>query len=109
MIENGDFEQGLTAWHVVSGKAFAGQPVAAATIGSADVEIDGKPLVGLGGDFWHTPYPIGEHGSRLIRVVTRSAGILESNRFTIGEAIPRPPLGRQRRRSCRDRAAHPGA
>ncbi len=85
MIENGDFEQGLTAWHVVSGKAFAGQPVAAATIGSADIEIDGRPLVGLGGDFWHTPYPIGEHGSRLIRVVTRSGGILESNRFTIGK------------------------
>ena len=69
----------------MSGKAFAGQPIAAATIGSADVEIDGKPLVGLGGDFWHTPYPIGEHGSRLIRVVTRLPGILESNRFTIGK------------------------
>ena len=69
----------------MSGKAFAGQPIAAATIGSADVEIDSKPLVGLGGDFWHTPYPIGEHGSRLIRVVTRLPGILESNRFTIGK------------------------
>jgi len=68
----------------VSGKAFAGQPVQASSIGSADVEIQARPLVGLGGDFWHTPYPIGQHGSWLIRVVTRSPGVLDSSQFSIG-------------------------
>ena len=92
-IANGDFEQGLTAWHVVSGTAFAGQPVTAASIGSAEVEIDGKPLVGLGGDFWHTPYPIGANGKNLVRVATRSGGILESDPFTISDRFLAYRLG----------------
>jgi microsomal dipeptidase-like Zn-dependent dipeptidase len=69
---------------VVSGRAFTGQPVDAAAIGSQDVEIEGRPLVGLGGDFWHTPYPIGQHGQSLIRVVSRADGILDSSPFSIG-------------------------
>jgi hypothetical protein len=68
----------------VSGRAFAGQPVQAASIGSADVEIHDRPLVGLGGDFWHTPYPIGQNGSWLIRVVTIFPGVLDSDQFSIG-------------------------
>ena len=46
-------------------------------------QIGGNPLVGLGGDFWHTPFPIGQHGGSLIRVVSGAPGILDSSPFTI--------------------------
>ena len=82
-ITNGDFEKGLAGWHVVSGTAFAGQPVLASKIGAKDVVIDGRPLVPLGGDFWYTPYAIGQNGRSLIRVVAKTAGILDSNPFAI--------------------------
>jgi len=60
MIANGDFEDGLKGWHIVSGSAFIGQPIEAATVTGKDVLIDGRPLVALGGDYWHTPaFPIG--------------------------------------------------
>ncbi len=55
----------------------------ATKIGAKDVLIDGRPLVPLGGDFWHTPYPIGQNGTSLIRVVTKVAGILDSSPFSI--------------------------
>lgn len=83
-IANGDFEQGLASWRVVSGTAFAGQPVQAATLGAADVEYDGQPLVPLGGDFWHTPFPLGHSGAWLIRVITTADGVLDSTPFAIG-------------------------
>ena len=85
MITNGDFEQGLDGWHVLSGKAFARQPVAAATIGAMDIEVGGEPLVTLGGDYWHTPYRLGQNGLQLIRVVSNAAGILDSDVFTISD------------------------
>ncbi len=54
VVVNGDFEHGLTGWRVVSGNAFAKQPVDAG--GSAPTRsrsTDGT-AVSLGGDFWHT-------------------------------------------------------
>jgi microsomal dipeptidase-like Zn-dependent dipeptidase len=93
-IDNGDFEQGLTGWRVVSGKAFAKQPVAAVTIGAADIEFGGRPVVALGGDYWHTSaFPLGQNGTSLIRVVTRAAGILESGRFTVSKRFLAYRLG----------------
>jgi hypothetical protein len=69
----------------VSGRAFVGQPVAASSIGAADVLIGGHPPVTIGGDYWHTAtYPVGANGSSLIRVVTSASGVLESSRFSIG-------------------------
>jgi microsomal dipeptidase-like Zn-dependent dipeptidase len=72
---------------VVAGIAFAGQPVSAETIGAADVIVDGRQAVMLGGDYWHTTaYPLGHHGRSLIRVVTASSdGVLDSAPFTISE------------------------
>ena len=70
----------------MSGTAFSGQPViSASAIRSDDVEIDGKALVELGGDFWHTPYPIGQHGGYLLRVVTAEPGVLESDLFSVSQ------------------------
>ena len=84
MIANGDFEDGLKGWRVVSGSAFRGQPVEAATLSAKDVVIDGAPLVRLGGDFWHTPaFPVGHSGEHLIRTVGKPFGVLESDVFTI--------------------------
>ena len=84
MIANGDFEDGLKGWRVVSGSAFRGQPVEAATLSAKDVVIDGAPLVRLGGDFWHTPaFPVGHSGDHLIRTVGKPFGVLESDVFTI--------------------------
>src|SRR5512136_782628 len=83
-IQNGDFEQGLSGWHVVSGQAFAGQPVSAESIHADDVEIDRQPVVTLGGDYWHVPYPLAEQGTHLVRVSTTASGILDSDIFTIG-------------------------
>jgi microsomal dipeptidase-like Zn-dependent dipeptidase len=84
VIGNGDFEDGLSSWRVVSGTAFADQPVLAGNIGAADVMIDGRPAVPLGGDFWYTSgYPLGHNGNSLIRVVTTAEGILDSDPFTI--------------------------
>ncbi len=83
-IVNGDFEQGLTGWRVVSGKAFANQPVEARTIGARQVEIRGHPAVTLGGDFWHTTsYPLGANKNFLIRAVTKAPGILDSVPFKV--------------------------
>ena len=83
-IVNGDFEEGLAGWRVVSGSAFAQQPVPAAGVGAADVLIDGGLPVPLGGDFWHTAaYPLGHHGDSLIRIVARAESILDSDPFTI--------------------------
>ena len=83
-IVNGDFEQGLTGWRVVSGKAFSKQPVEARTIGAAQVQIGGKPAATLGGDFWHTTsYPLGANKLFLIRAVTKAPGILDSVPFKI--------------------------
>ncbi len=84
-IANGDFEQGLASWRVVSGTAFDRQPVSAASITAADVEFDGKTPVTLGGDFWHTPYNLGQSGSSLIRVVSSADGVLDSSPFSIGD------------------------
>ena len=53
VIINGDFEQGLTAGGSSRARRSPVNP-RRATIGARDVEIDGKPLVSLGGDFWHT-------------------------------------------------------
>ena len=84
MIANGDFEHGLKGWRVVSGSAFSGQPIEAATINAKDVLINGAPLVGLGGDFWHTPqFPIGQNAKYLIRSVGKPFGVLESDVFEI--------------------------
>jgi hypothetical protein len=84
MIANGDFEDGLKGWRVVSGSAFRGQPVEAATLSAKDVVIDGAPLVRLGGDFWHTPaFPMGQSDKHLIRTVGKPFGVLESDVFTI--------------------------
>ena len=84
VIGNGDFENGLSGWRVVSGTAFADQPVRAETIGASDVVIDGRPPVPLGGDFWYTAgYPLGHNGSSLIRIVTTAEGTLDSDPFTI--------------------------
>ena len=52
LIPNGDFDDGLADWHVVTGNAFTGQPVSA-PVSAADVLIDGQPVVPLGGDYWH--------------------------------------------------------
>lgn len=83
MIKNGDFENGLNGWRVVSGKAFVRQPVLASAISARHVQIDGKPLVTLGGDYWHTAYPLGQNGAHLIRVVSKTAGILDSRVFRV--------------------------
>ena len=84
VIGNGDFENGLSGWSVVSGTAFADQPVLAETIDASKVLIDGRLPVPLGGDFWHTTgYPLGHNGNSLIRIVTRAEGTLDSDPFTI--------------------------
>lgn len=84
VIGNGDFENGLSGWRVVSGMAFAYRPILAENIGAFHVMIDGRPPVSLGGDFWYTTaYPLGHHGSSLIRIVTRAQGMLDSDPFTI--------------------------
>jgi Membrane dipeptidase (Peptidase family M19) len=84
VIINGDFENGLTGWRITAGTAFAGQPVAAAGIGAADVLLGGSPPVGLGGDYWHTSaFPLGHEGDWLVRVVTAGAGALDSDVFTV--------------------------
>ena len=84
MIANGDFEDGLKGWHIVSGSAFIGQPIEAATVTGKDVLIDGGPLVALGGDYWHTPaFPIGHSEKHLIRTVGKPFGVLESDVFSI--------------------------
>jgi len=85
-IANGDFEDTLTGWHIVGGSAFRGQPTAASSINAKDVEIEGKPVVPLGGNFWHTPYPIGQSGDALIWSIGDGNGILDSDPFTI--ALP---------------------
>jgi microsomal dipeptidase-like Zn-dependent dipeptidase len=85
-IQNGDFEQGLTGWKVVSGTAFSKQPASAASLHAKDVEVNGRPLVGLGGDYWRTTFAaIGQNGGKLIRVVTKAAGILDSRPFTVSK------------------------
>src|SRR3954452_3626109 len=85
VIVNGDFEKGLSGWTVVSGTAFARQPVRADKIGAADVLIDGRHPVELGGDFRHTDaFPLGHDGRWLIRIVTaKASGVLDSTPFTI--------------------------
>jgi hypothetical protein len=83
MILNGGFEQGLKGWHVVSGMAFRDQPVAAASILAQGVRIDGAPVVSLGGDFWHVPYPIGQDGDFLICSIGKPFGVLESDTFEL--------------------------
>jgi hypothetical protein len=82
-IKNGDFEKGLSGWHVVSGQAFTGQPVSWDSIRANDVEIDGHPRVPLGGDYWHVPYPLAEENTKLVRVSTKFKGTLDSDVFRI--------------------------
>lgn len=82
MIVNGSFEAGLTGWTVVSGRAFADQPVAGSTILAKDVRIDGRPVVPLGGDYWHdVPYPVGQDQNYLVQVVSKLTGVLDSDEF----------------------------
>lgn len=83
MIVNGDFARGLRGWSPVSGSAFDDQPTPVASINARDVLIDGNPIVGLGGDFWHLPYPIGQVDGHLIRSVHAGPGVLDSDIFTI--------------------------
>jgi hypothetical protein len=83
-IINGDFEDGLSGWHIVSGTAFTDQPRLAAEINASEVVIDGGPPVSLGGNFWHTGgYPLGHHQRSLIRIATDASGVLDSDPFTI--------------------------
>src|SRR4051794_24194729 len=87
VIPNGGFENGLQAWRNVSGQAFAGQPVEAATIQAQDMRIDGAPIVTVGGDYWHLPYDLGLPGKFLIRSVGKNFGVLESDVFQITDPV----------------------
>ncbi|MEN6507286.1 MAG: hypothetical protein ABFD63_00620, partial [Smithella sp.] len=73
IIQGGYFDNGLSGWHIVSGQVFVNYtPVPADSILASDVEINGKPVVPLGGDYWHVPYPIAERGTHLLRVSSAS-------------------------------------
>ena len=77
VVENGDFEQGLTGPRVVLGTAFAGQLVDAATINAADVEINGQHSWCRSAATTGTR-SVSHRTTRgfLVRVVTRVAGVL---------------------------------
>ena len=84
IIQGGYFNNGLSGWHTVSGRVFVNYtPVLADSILANDVEINGKPVVTLGGDYWHVPCPIAESGTHLLRVSSTSLEILDSDVFII--------------------------
>ncbi|MBP7529374.1 MAG: hypothetical protein KA801_15715 [Syntrophorhabdaceae bacterium] len=84
IIQGGYFDNGLSGWHVVSGQVFVNYtPVPADSILANDVEINGRPVVPLGGDYWHGPYPIAERGTHLLRVSSASLEVLDSDVFVI--------------------------
>lgn len=58
-----------------------------------DVRINHAPVVGLGGDFWHTPYPIGQNDAFLIRSVGEPFGVLDSDVFDISSPFLAYRLG----------------
>jgi hypothetical protein len=86
-IVNGDLAKELAGWRVVSGIAFAKQPVCAEAVGAADVQIKGSSPVTLGDDFWYTTaYSRGYNGMSPSRMVTaRASGVLDSDRFTVSQ------------------------
>lgn len=84
IIQGGYFNKGLSGWRIVSGNKLATcTPLLADSILAKDVEINGKPVVPLGGDYWHVPYPIAESGTHVLRVSSTSIEVLDSDVFII--------------------------
>jgi hypothetical protein len=84
IIPGGYFNNGLSGWRIVSGTELAKcAPVLADSILATDVEINGRPVVPLGGDYWHVPYPVAESGTNVLRVSSASPEILDSDVFVI--------------------------
>lgn len=84
IIQGGYFNNGLSGWRIVSGTELGTcTPVLADSILAKDVEINGRPVVPIGGDYWHVPYPIAESGTHVLRVSSALTEILDSDVFII--------------------------
>jgi hypothetical protein len=84
IIKGGYFDNGLSGWRIVVGKELARcTPVLAESILAKDIEINGKPVVPLGGDYWHVPYPVAEAGTHVLRVSSASPEVLDSDVFMV--------------------------